>query len=353
MKKIGTILLLSAIISQFICLQSYANDQKDTRNDRSTKKEVEIGNNLLKISETDTSVNVRIGNRGLSVLESLEGKKSVKLDRYEKTDTLYLEDENTQINDLNNEKLERNEQNNDLYIDRNDSYSEGDDHRQTWDNDRESRRENKRSRFKGHWSGLELGFNNYTASKDNFAMPDDIGFMTLHSGKSMNFNLNFAQVSLGITRHIGFVTGPGLNWNNYRFDGNNNIIKGNNGVIEMLDPGSQVKKSKFSTLYLTLPFMLEIQVPVSGNHFVVAAGPIGAVKLDSHSKILYEEGSKVKSDSDFSLNMLRCGATARVGFSNFQFYGTYYATPLFQEGKGPGGHDLFPFEVGLAISFNN
>ena len=68
-------------------------------------------------------------------------------------------------------------------------------------------------------------------------MPDDIDYMTLHSSKSTNFNMNFTQLSLGLTRHIGFVTGLGLNWNNYRFDGNNNIIKGDNGVIEELDPG--------------------------------------------------------------------------------------------------------------------
>ena len=81
-------------------------------------------------------------------------------------------------------------------------------------------------------------------------LPDDINYMTLHSGKSINFNLNFSQLSIGLARHIGFVTGLGLNWNNYRFDGNNNIIKGQNGIIEELDPGEPLKKSKLST---TLP----------------------------------------------------------------------------------------------------
>jgi len=26
---------------------------------------------------------------------------------------------------------------------------------------------------------------------------------------------------------------------------------------------------------------------------------------------------------------------------------------LFETGKGPAGHDLFPFEIGLALAFNN
>jgi hypothetical protein len=51
--------------------------------------------------------------------------------------------------------------------------------------------------------------------------------------------------------------------------------------------------------------------------------------------------------------MLRYGATARVGYGNFQLFGTYYATPLFQTSKGPEGNDLYPFEIGVAFVFNN
>ena len=184
-------------------------------------------------------------------------------------------------------------------------------------------------------------------------MPDNISYMTLQSGKSTNFNVNFSQLSLGLSRHIGFVTGLGLNWNNYRFDGNNNIMKGTNGVIVEMDPGAELKKSKLATIYLTLPFLLELQIPAENHHISIAAGPIGAVKLGSHSKIVFEDDQKVKAHGDFSLNMLRYGATARVGYENFHIYGTYYMTPLFQSGKGPGGNNLYPFEVGIALTFND
>jgi hypothetical protein len=200
---------------------------------------------------------------------------------------------------------------------------------------------------------VEFGFNNYLTSDKSNVMPDDINYMSLHSSKASNFNVNFSQLSLGMTRRIGFVTGLGLNWNNYRFDGNNNIIKGTNGVVEVLDPGANLEKSKLTTIYLTLPFMLELQLPVDNNSINIAAGPIGAVKLGSHSKMVFEDGQKVKSGSDFSLNMLRYGATARVGYGNFQLYGTYYMTPMFQSGKGPGGYDLYPFELGVAFTFND
>lgn len=313
MKKFGIIILLTAIIMQGFS-QKLAAETQDTKkqgnpDNKDENTSVSLGKNFLNIEESDSSVNIRLGNRGLSILESLEGSK------------------------FNFKKY---------------------DERNRWDqDDQEAERARRRSRFKGHWAGVEFGFNNYLSSDKSMVLPDNIDYMTLHSSKSSNFNINFAQLSLGMGRHIGFVTGLGINWNNYRFDGNNNILKGANGVIEMLDPGVPLAKSKLATIYINLPFMLEIQIPVDNNHLHLAAGPIGGVKLGSHTKIVYEDGQKVKSNSDFSLNMLRYGATARAGYGNFQVYGTYYMTPLFKTGKGPAGNDLFPFEIGVAFTFND
>ncbi len=312
MKKIGIIILLTAILMQGFSQKLSAESQSDKKSENNVKADentkVTIGEDLLGVEKNDSIVNVTIGNRGLNILESPEGPKF----RFEK-------------------------------------YTESED----WNDEMDDRHERRRNRFRGHWAGIELGFNSYVTTDNSNVMPDDINYMTLNSGKSSNFNINFSQLSLGLARHIGFVTGLGLNWNNYRFDGNNNILKGSNGVIEMLDPGSVLKKSKLATLYLTLPFMLEMQLPVNSNHLSIAAGPIGAVKLGSHTKMVFEDGQKIKSDGDFSLNMLRYGATARVGYGNFQIYGTYYKTPLFQKGKGAGGYDLYPFEIGVAFTFNN
>jgi hypothetical protein len=313
MKKFGIIILLSAIIisgsSLKVSAESQAKENQATTVNKNESAKVTLGNDLLSVEESDSALNLRVGNKGLTILESLEGHK---------------------YNFIN--------------------YPRKDEWNQE-DNENEHAR--RRSGFRGHWSGIEFGFNNYSTSARSLVLPNDIDYMNLHSSKSGNFNINFAQLSLGISRHIGFVTGLGLNWNNYRFDGNNNIVKGDNGVIEELDPGANLEKSKLATLFLTLPFMLEFQLPVNNNHLNIAAGPIGAVKLGSHTKMVFENGHTVKAYGDFSLNMLRYGATARVGYGNFQLYGTYYVTPLFQEGKGPLGNNLYPFELGLAFTFNN
>jgi len=315
MQKIGIIILLTAIIiqgfSQELSAESQDGKKQGTAVNTDKNTKVSIGKDLLSVEDSDSALRVRIGNRGLNILESLEGPK------------------------FNFEKFTENDE---------------------WDQeDTESDRARRRNRFKGHWAGVEFGFNNYLTSDKSLVLPVDIEYMTLHSGKSSNFNINFSQLSLGLTRHIGFVTGLGFNWNNYKFDGNNNILKGTNGIIEELplDPGVTLEKSKLATVYLNLPFMLEIQIPVNNNHLNIAAGPIGAVKIGSHTKMVFQDGQKVKSNGDFSLNMLRYGATARIGYGNLQLYGTYYMTPLFRTGKGPAGNDLYPFEIGVAFTFND
>lgn len=314
MKKLGISILFFTILVQAFSQEINANagERQERRSRRShDNNEVVIGRNFVHITDNDSMVNIRVGNRGLNILESLEGEgKEIKIERYRDRD----QDHNY---DYTVEKRPR------------------------------------RSGFRGTWAGVELGLNNYTTSRSGQVIPDAIDYMTLHSGKSMNFNINFAQLNLGLARHIGFVTGMGITWNNYRFDGNNNIVKGPNGMIEMLNPGAGLEKSKLTTLYMHVPFLFEVQLPVNQNHLSLAAGPIGAVKLASHSKMLFEDNHKVKSNSDFNLNMLRYGATVRAGYSNFSLYGTYYMTPLFRAGDGPDGYNLYPFEVGIALTFNN
>jgi hypothetical protein len=306
------LLVLCTILIQVYC-QDTAMVVEDGKqiissiNDQNVTKVV-IGNDLLSFEERQDAINIRVGNRGINILESLEGPK-LDFVQYNGDETVFQ------------------------------------------DNPEESERP-ARKNYKGHWSGLEFGFNNYLTPEKSMVLPDDIYYMSLHSGKSSNFNINFAQLSLRLISHIGIVTGLGLNFNNYRFEGNNNIIKGANGVIEPYLPpdGSAFAKSKITTSFITVPVLLEIQIPAGDkDHLNIAGGGIMAAKVGSHSKIVYEGSrQKIKDNGDFSLNMLRYGATVRAGYGMLQLYGTYYFTPLFKTGKGP---ELYPFEVGISFSF--
>jgi len=318
MKRIPFLLITSAILCQSFSLQSREDllreMERQTVADSGSKMSIIVGDDKVRIDERDSSVSLRIGNRSLDVLESSEGKRSVDFRRYDSRHDY--------------------------------------DRQHDYDEDRSDR---QARHFRGHWSGIELGFNNFAYNR-SMDIPPAISYMELDANRSVNLNVNFSQLSIGFCRYAGFVTGIGLNWNNYRFEGGNSIGVGESGIITEFIPGGDVpvKRSKLATLYLNAPFLLEVQIPAGySNHLNIAAGFIGGLKVNAWTKIVYEDGEKTKDNGDYNLNLLRGGVTARIGYQNFMLYGTYYLTPWFQELKGPEGLNPEPFEIGVAFTFND
>lgn len=209
--------------------------------------------------------------------------------------------------------------------------------------------------FKGHLGGIEFAFNNY--STDTWGRNDEPldDWLDLNTTKSSSFNIVLPPVSLGFSRHFGLVTALGINFNNYFFDNNNSIVVDEDGMVAPGYPaeGITYEKSKLATVYGTLPIMLEVQIPVSHSKTInLGAGMIGALKFGSHTKTVYrdDEKQKDKNHDDFNLNLLRYGVTARAGYEMFQIYGTCYLSPMFEEDRGPV---LYPYEVGIALTFND
>jgi uncharacterized protein YdeI (BOF family) len=221
--------------------------------------------------------------------------------------------------------------------------------------DNESHKRNS-ERFRGHLGGLELGFNSFLTDYWSTSLKPEDNYFDLNTAKSWNWNFLLPCVDIGFTRHFGIAATLGINFNKYRFDGNNSIVKDGNGVIGPYYPpdGITYSKSKLSTTYATLPVILEAQIPLSGNTKTIniGAGVVGAVKLGSNTKVVYYTGGKEKEKhkDDFSLNTFRWGATGRIGYEFFQVYGTCYFTQMFEKGKGP---ELYPFEVGIAFTIND
>jgi len=213
----------------------------------------------------------------------------------------------------------------------------------------------RRKSFDGHLGGIEIGYNNFTSGRWLTNETPVEGWLDLNTAKSTSFNIVAPPVNLGFTRHFGLVTALGINFNNYRFDGNNTIIVDGEGVITPSYPADPIRydKSKLATVYGILPVMLEVQVPVSYSSTVnLGAGVIGAVKLGSHTKVVYHNDGKQKDKNrdDFNLNVLRYGVTARAGYEMVQVYGTCWLSPMFEKGRGP---ELYPFEIGLALTIND
>lgn len=277
-------------------------------------------NNCLNSAQRDSSLRKATGSSRLEVLESLEGDRLTETDAYEPAiDTKRYQGERFR------------------------------------DRDERERSYGGARSFRGHLTGIEFGLSNYRYNS-SMTLPDDISYMNLNTSCSNAFNITFSQLNMGFSRNIGIVTGIGLNWDNYRFEYRNNITVGPDGFITEYIPVNPVpvKRSKFSVLYLNVPALLEIQIPAGyRNHLNVAAGVIGGLKLNAWTKVVFEDKDKARVKGDYNLNLLRAGFTARAGYRNFMIFGTYYFTPWFQDLKGPDGYNLEPFQIGIALTFND
>jgi hypothetical protein len=307
-----------AFIFIFLILAIYANAQDTQKKDSATIISKE--QNLPKKSDT---TRIKLGHKGIAIIDDGKGT-SVKVEDLDQSKDA---DDDNEVLDIDNNK--------------NDS--------------------KKHSHFKGHWGGFEFGMNNFM--NKNFSMTRSVAnndqYMDINTGRSWNVNLNLLQHSFGFgTDMFGLVTGLGFEFNDYHFDGNNNIQKDASGntvksvVYNKLGDTINLEKSKISTGYLTLPLMLEFQLPGSvknSKRLHIAVGVIGGLKMGSHSKVQYYVNGKLQTDkvnSDFNIRSLRYAYTARLGYGNLSVFANYYATTFFETGKGP---ELYPFAIGLSL----
>ncbi len=207
--------------------------------------------------------------------------------------------------------------------------------------------------FNPHWAGLEVGMN--MMNKTNYSLYSEETnpeFFELNPGKSLTWNLNFAEWAFKNERKtFGVVTGLGISFNDYTFDMPITIEKENSfGKIVPVYLSQDVKKSKLHVNYLTAPLMLEIKTPLrmGSSRLYIGGGVIGGLYLGAHTKYKLENGNKEKSKSNYHINQWKYDITGRIGFGDFCVFANYSMTSLFKESKGP---ELHPLMIG--ISFPN
>jgi len=204
------------------------------------------------------------------------------------------------------------------------------------------------ARFKGHWAAVEMGVNSFAKVDYKGYTPDY--FMDLNQNKSFEVGFNFLRYSIGLQkdkRNIGLVTGLGLTFNDYRFSNPYTIEIVDGKVSSKLIDETGLSKSKLTTSYLTVPLMLEFQIPVNGHDkkFYFSGGVIGGLKVGSHTKVKID-GHKSKDRGDFNINPFRYGATARFGYKGINLFGTYYFSTFFKDSRGP---EMYPFTIGIGL----
>jgi hypothetical protein len=213
----------------------------------------------------------------------------------------------------------------------------------------------KKKRFRPHYAGIELGLANYLTPDNSLTLPPEDSYMDLNTGRSYTLGINVVDVGVGFgTDKIGLVSGLGFEFTNYNFNGQNSIRKDPvTGVIGEFVPNyaGNITKSKMTMWYINVPLLIEFQIPAGRKRVNLSMGVVGGLKLFSRTKMKYvEAGSKSKevSRGDYNLYPLRWGTTARVGYGFMHLYATYYPTSLFKKDLGPV---LYPLNVGLFFAF--
>ncbi len=211
-----------------------------------------------------------------------------------------------------------------------------------------------RQRFKGHWAGMDLGFTNFFSTPFNSTLPPEDAWMDLNSGKSLSVGFNLWQYNIGLqanNHNLGLVTGLGWQINNYRLDSPNLIQKNDEGITSYVVTNRNVTKNKLVTSFLTIPLLLEFQVPGDDLHsdFFFSAGPYAGFRLGSHTKVAYEDNQgkeKEKGRDDLNLNAFKYGAMVRTGYKWIRLYAAFDLSQMMEADRGP---ELYPWTIGITL----
>lgn len=219
-----------------------------------------------------------------------------------------------------------------------------------WDHDNNDFGSNVNQNFKPHWASIAIGLNNYMTADQSLTLPDTAQYLDLNTNRSMEVCLNVAELGIPIVKHrVGLVTGVGFKWNNYNFRNSNVVLHPDSSILyHTVNDTIDFSKSKLSVFYLTVPFMLEFQVPVQEKPMYLAAGVEAGLKIGSRTKMKSPDGIKNRYKNDFHVNPYTLALAARLGYDAFGIYASYNMTTLFKADEGP---ELYPFAMGITINF--
>ena len=217
------------------------------------------------------------------------------------------------------------------------------------DKPKSKRPEKKNLLFDANWNGFEAGLNMLLGPGFSANFEGEYTFLEQRPMKSWDFNFNIADVGIAFDRrHVaGLYTGIGLGWNNYSFNNPVRLVKGENHLEgQWIDPSEAiVKNSKLGVLYVQAPLMIEVRPT---RHFYIAAGVTGGLRVDSWTKIKFQNGDRMKAHSDYYVNPFKLDASLRVGGRSLGFFAYYNLLPTFDEAHGPLCHTT---SFGFSLNF--
>jgi len=232
-----------------------------------------------------------------------------------------------------------------------------------------------KERYRGHWAGVDLGFNWYVTPDFNMNFPAGEDYMNINTPRSLMVNLNPFELNVNLCKnHFGFTTGIGFQLNNYYFSNNYVMLKDSATLVayQIRDKDGNyvtLKRNKLFNSYITLPLLFEYQTNSHHhlNSFHLTLGVIGGIRLCSYTKQVYKntdqnytlvdnsgnpiasyyvDHSVVRTYGSYHLSPFMLDATLRIGWSYLNLWATCGITQLFQKDKGP---EVFPLNIGITL----
>ncbi|MDR1197819.1 MAG: hypothetical protein LBK94_02240 [Prevotellaceae bacterium] len=180
-----------------------------------------------------------------------------------------------------------------------------------------------------HYPGMGLGFS-YSSGLSSM------------NYKSFYEDINSVSFDLPINKNFVFVTGLSNHLQGYIFKENVSLKNDENGITRFIfDPERHYKRSEFSVLYATVPFVMEYQTKIKRNkffnHFFVYAGVEALVKVfyQSQAKIYTNEGIVKEKYRGLNIRLLNFRFVLRAGFDHLSYMVFYQPFSIFRHNRGP------------------
>ncbi len=209
--------------------------------------------------------------------------------------------------------------------------------------------------FNAHIAGFQFGIFNFLNKSQSIANETDAGIVSLVPEKSFYYDLKIFEYNIPLTKYnFGIATGAGIQWNSMNLEQNILLKEDENGVLygEIIDTSNKIiKKNKLNAVYITIPVVVEYQVPIKKRKLYLNVGVFGGIRAWSKQKQVYKtDGVKYKDKKvdDFQLSPFRYGVMAGAGYDDLGIFIEYSIVPLFKHSKGP---ELYPISAGLRLDF--
>lgn len=175
----------------------------------------------------------------------------------------------------------------------------------------------------------------------------------LRLSTSHNFSFNLIEYYIPLGYNWLLVTGLGSDWSRYHFKGNASLTSEDGITLFKPAPdGVTYRSSKLLAYYITIPLLLEYQIPINKGNIHFSAGAVAFFKYYSKSQTKYfdNDGKKVVQNWGKDLNMRPIDIKLRgqIGFRYFALFGYYSPISMFKKDQGP---DLQMYSIGAMLTF--